>query len=54
VIETSETGGNYVLGFRIDPKEKLHGVYKTLLSIQEAFAQHPVYGVEFNSDVKHE
>jgi len=40
-----------VLGFRIDPKEKLQEAFKTLLSIQEAFAQHPVYGVDFNADV---
>lgn len=51
VIETSETGGSYILGFRIDPKEKLMGTYKTLLSIQEAFLQHPIYGVDFNPDV---
>jgi len=49
VIETYE--GNYVLGFRIDPKEKLYSCYKMLLSIQEAFVQHPVYGVEFNPDL---
>ncbi|CAG7732330.1 unnamed protein product [Allacma fusca] len=50
VIETAETGGSYVLGFRIDPKEKLYGVHKTLLSIHETFNQYPVFGVDFNPD----
>lgn len=28
VIQTGTTAGNYVLGFRIDPQEKLHEAYK--------------------------
>jgi Bardet-Biedl syndrome 5 protein len=51
VIDTTEAGGNYVLGFRIDPKEKLFSVYKALLSIHETFMQYPEFGVEFNLDV---
>ncbi len=51
MIETCETGGSYILGFRIDPKERLLAAYKMLMSIQEAFLQHPIYGVDFNPDV---
>jgi len=51
VIDTTEAGGNYVLGFRIDPKEKLVSVYKTLMSIHETFMQYPEFGVDFHPDV---
>jgi len=51
VIDTTEAGGSYVLGFRVDPKEKLNSVYKTLISIHDTFMQYPEYGVDFNPDV---
>ncbi|CAL8109369.1 unnamed protein product [Orchesella dallaii] len=50
VIETTEFGGNYILGFRIDPKEKLQSVYKSLLSIHDTYMAYPEFGVEFNPD----
>ncbi|OXA37942.1 Bardet-Biedl syndrome 5 protein homolog [Folsomia candida] len=50
VIDTTESGGSYVLGFRIDPKEKLLSVYKSLMSIHETYMTYPEYGVEFNPD----
>ncbi|ODM88251.1 Bardet-Biedl syndrome 5 protein, partial [Orchesella cincta] len=52
VIETTEFGGNYILGFRIDPKEKLQSVYKSLLSIHDTYMAYPEFGVEFNPDRK--
>ena len=33
VVESTEASGGYVLGFRIDPKEKLMEVYKELCSL---------------------
>jgi hypothetical protein len=39
--------GGYVLGFRIDPKEKLHSVHKELLSLQKVYGQVPLFGVQF-------
>ena len=36
-----------MLGFRIDPKEKLHSVHKELLSLQKIYGQVPLFGVQF-------
>jgi hypothetical protein len=47
VVECAESGGGYVLGFRIDPKEKLQSVHKELLSLQKVYGQVPLFGVQF-------
>ncbi|XP_066968742.1 Bardet-Biedl syndrome 5 protein homolog isoform X2 [Macrobrachium rosenbergii] len=47
VIESSEASGGYVLGFRIDPVEKLHEVHKEISSLFNVYSQCPVFGVEF-------
>lgn len=47
VVECAEGGGGYVLGFRIDPKEKLQSVHKELLSLQKVYGQMPLFGVQF-------
>ena len=36
-----------MLGFRIDPKEKLQSVHKELLSLQKVYGQVPMFGVQF-------
>jgi hypothetical protein len=36
-----------VLGFRIDPKEKLQSVHKELLSLQKVYGRAPLFGVQF-------
>ena len=38
VVESTEASGGYVLGFRIDPKEKLTEVYKELYSLFQVYA----------------
>lgn len=50
VIQTAQTAGNYVLGFRIDPQDKLHEVHKELSSLYAVYSQTPNFGV--NYDVK--
>ncbi|XP_047496185.1 Bardet-Biedl syndrome 5 protein homolog isoform X2 [Penaeus chinensis] len=47
VVESSEASGGYVLGFRIDPVEKLHEVHKELSSLYNVYSQCPVFGIEF-------
>ncbi|XP_064116103.1 Bardet-Biedl syndrome 5 protein homolog isoform X1 [Macrobrachium nipponense] len=47
VIESSEASGGYVLGFRIDPVDKLHEVHKEISSLFNVYSQCPVFGVEF-------
>lgn len=47
VVECAERCGGYVLGFRIDPKEKLQSVHKELLSLHRVYGQVPLFGVQF-------
>lgn len=47
VIETLPTGGSYVLGFRIDPEEKLRDAYKEINSLFKIYSASPLFGVEF-------
>ena len=46
VIESSEFSGGYVLGFRIDPPDRLHQVHAQLLNLYNVHALNPVIGVE--------
>ncbi|KAL7031991.1 hypothetical protein ACKWTF_007191 [Chironomus riparius] len=52
VIQTASTAGNYVLGFRIDPSERLHDVYKEILSLYTVYSETPIFGVNFDRNVK--
>lgn len=44
---SSELSGGFVLGFRIDPEEKLQMLYKELTSLHEVYTHTPIYGVEY-------
>ena len=50
VVESSEPSGGYVLGFRIDPSEKLQEIYKELSSLFNVYSQSPIFGVEFTKE----
>lgn len=48
VIQTAQTAGNYVLGFRVDPQEKLQEVYKELSSLHSIYSENPIFGVNYD------
>eukprot|EP01061_Rhynchopus_euleeides_P008394 TRINITY_DN1745_c1_g1_i2.p1 TRINITY_DN1745_c1_g1~~TRINITY_DN1745_c1_g1_i2.p1 ORF type:complete len:344 (+),score=120.36 TRINITY_DN1745_c1_g1_i2:282-1313(+) len=50
VIETSAQSGSYVLGFRVDPAEKLQEVYKEVSSLHKVYSVCPQFGVEFQTE----
>eukprot|EP01012_Entosiphon_sulcatum_P014852 TRINITY_DN1986_c0_g1_i1.p1 TRINITY_DN1986_c0_g1~~TRINITY_DN1986_c0_g1_i1.p1 ORF type:complete len:355 (-),score=60.65 TRINITY_DN1986_c0_g1_i1:42-1079(-) len=52
VIETSPQSGGYVLGFRIDPAEKLQETFKEVSSLHKLFSVNPIFGVEFTVEEK--
>lgn len=52
VIQTAQTAGNYVLGFRIDPQERLHEVYKEILSLHSVYSETPIFGVNYDRSAK--
>ena len=39
--------GNYVLGFKVDPEEKLKEVYKEINSLYKVYSSTPIFGVQF-------
>jgi len=47
VITTTARSGSYVLGFRIDPAEKLSVVVKEVQSLFQTFSEDPIFGVQF-------
>jgi Bardet-Biedl syndrome 5 protein len=40
-------GGNYVLGFKIDPEDKLKDTFKEINSLYKVYSSSPIFGVEF-------
>ncbi|XP_023348121.1 LOW QUALITY PROTEIN: Bardet-Biedl syndrome 5 protein homolog [Eurytemora carolleeae] len=49
VIESSELSGGYILGFRIDPGEKLVSIQKEISSLLVLYSATPIFGVEYVS-----
>ncbi|CAI5445900.1 unnamed protein product [Caenorhabditis angaria] len=47
VLETTSNSGEYVLGFRVDPMEKLQKTSKTIQSLHKAHLLKPIFGVTF-------
>nr|AAY55647.1 IP10720p [Drosophila melanogaster] len=50
VIQTAETGGGYVLGFRVDPAERLNELFKELSSLHTVYGEHPNFGIQYNAN----
>ncbi|XP_063421921.1 Bardet-Biedl syndrome 5 protein homolog isoform X3 [Mytilus trossulus] len=50
VVESSQASGGYVLGFRIDPVEKLQGTVKEIQSLHRVYSSCPIFGVEFETE----
>lgn len=48
VITSTEMSGGFVLGFRVDPEEKLRTLYKEITSLNEVYSGNPIYGVEYD------
>ncbi|EDX15774.1 GD15141 [Drosophila simulans] len=50
VIQTAETGGGYVLGFRVDPAERLNELFKELSSLHTIYGEQPNFGIQYNAN----
>ena len=46
VIESTESSGGYVLGFRIDPPDKMNSIYNELYNLYSVHSTQPDLGVE--------
>ncbi|XP_016837513.1 Bardet-Biedl syndrome 5 protein homolog [Nasonia vitripennis] len=47
VITSTESSGSYILGFRVDPIDKLYSLHKELVSLNAAYNKSPIFGVEY-------
>lgn len=54
VVETSASSGGYILGFRIDPYEKLSEVYKEIKTLHEVYSANPLFGIKYTVEEKPE
>lgn len=52
VIETSPRSGGYILGFRVDPAERLHEIFKEIQSLHQVFSRNPIFGIEYTLEEK--
>jgi len=49
MIESTWQSGGYVLGFRMDPIEKLQETAKEIQSLHRVYSASPIYGVQYES-----
>ncbi|KAF1466629.1 hypothetical protein FQV21_0014600, partial [Spheniscus demersus] len=52
VIESSQQSGGYVLGFKIDPVEKLQEAVKEINSLHRVYSANPIFGVDYEMEEK--
>lgn len=47
MVETFSRAGGYILGFRVDPDERLEAMFKEAQSFLKVFTANPIFGVDF-------
>eukprot|EP01041_Mallomonas_annulata_P010263 gene10263-21412_t len=47
VVETFARAGGYILGFRIDPQDRLGAVLKEVRNLHQVFSTSPIFGVDY-------
>ncbi len=52
VIETTQLSGSYVLGFRVDPEDKLQTVKDEIYKLWKVYSKNPIFGVKFDQKSK--
>ncbi|NXU70790.1 BBS5 protein, partial [Oreotrochilus melanogaster] len=52
VIESSQQSGGYVLGFKIEPVEKLQEAVKEINSLHRVYSANPIFGVDYEMEEK--
>ena len=48
VLETTKESGSYVLGFRIDPYEKMKDIVQEIHSLYQVYHASPIFGVDYD------
>ncbi|VEN56505.1 unnamed protein product [Callosobruchus maculatus] len=47
VITSTESSGGFILGFKVDPEDKMKTLYKELTSLHTIYSTKPIFGVEY-------
>ena len=47
VLETVHSSGGFVLGFRVDPVEKLKDIVQEIHSLYQVYQARPIFGVDY-------
>lgn len=47
VLETFSKSGGYILGFRVDPQDRINDVFKEINSLFQVYSTGPIFGVDF-------
>ena len=47
MLETFAKAGGYILGFRVDPQDKINQVFQELQSFFQVYSAGPLFGVDF-------
>lgn len=50
VMECSEQSGGFVLGFRVDPFDKLKELVQEIHSLYQVYSASPIFGVQFDTE----
>jgi Bardet-Biedl syndrome 5 protein len=48
VLETFSKSGGYILGFRVDPQDKVQEVFQEVNSLYQVYFNAPLFGVDFH------
>eukprot|EP00761_Pharyngomonas_kirbyi_P013091 gb/GECH01013118.1/.p1 GENE.gb/GECH01013118.1/~~gb/GECH01013118.1/.p1 ORF type:complete len:343 (+),score=62.42 gb/GECH01013118.1/:1-1029(+) len=48
VVETSPNSGSYILGFKIDPEDRLEQIHTEISRLHRLFTTNPIFGVEYS------
>ncbi len=52
VLETFAKAGGYILGFRVDPQERISEVFQEIQSLYQIYSVGPIFGVDFTLEVE--
>ena len=47
VLETTPSSGSFILGFRVDPIEKLKDIVQEIHSLYQVYNASPIFGVQY-------
>ncbi len=52
MLETFAKAGGYILGFRVDPQERIAEVFQEIHSLYQVYSVGPVFGVDFSLEAE--